>query len=328
MERYAIGRKKRRETGRKLWSALLFFLFFPYLCSYFAKTDRQEVSLAGNTDNGGQVWVVQNQLWGEKKIPLEEYLEGMLAATIPGEYEPETLKAQAILLRSRCMSLAQEENGEKVISASLLEDSYLSPKQRRKLWQEEAEATASDMEEKIKLALEETAGLILTWEGEYIDPPFFRLGSGRTRNTEEYQEEYGQWDYVDSVECEHDITAEGYKNKIVVKETEFKRKLADLLELDSWETEKIILCRDEADYVKSLQTASGEIDGEDFRYAFDLYSSCFTLTQEGSDLVIETKGLGHGFGFDQYEANEQAKEGKNARELLSFFFSKTSLEKM
>lgn len=42
---------------------------------------------------------------------------------------------------------------------------------------------------------------------------------------------------------------------------------------------------------------------------------------------MQTKGVGHGLGFDQYGADLLAADGKDYMELLHFFFTDLSLEK-
>ena len=45
-------------------------------------------------------------------------------------------------------------------------------------------------------------------------------------------------------------------------------------------------------------------------------------------IEIQTKGMGHGFGFSQYEANQLAKSGESYEQLLHCFFENFSLEKI
>ena len=114
MARIKISRqnKKRRETKGILFVALLFFVLFPYVVSGFSETEKQRIDIEAEP---GQIWVLEKKLWGNKKIALEDYLVGMVAATIPVEYHTETLKAQAVILRSFCMSYMEKADGEKII---------------------------------------------------------------------------------------------------------------------------------------------------------------------------------------------------------------------
>ena len=63
------------------------------------------------------------------------------------------------------------------------------------------------------------------------------------------------------------------------------------------------------------------MSGEDFRYALNLPSACFKMIFEGKKVTITAYGQGTGAGFDQYGANEQAKEGKNYEQLLQYYLT-------
>ena len=120
-------KEKRRERTGIILPALLFFILFPYIISGFSNVNKQTFS---KEESPGQIWVLEKKLWGTQRIPLEEYLVGMLAATIPAEYETDTLKAQAIILRSFCMNQMEKENGRKVIYDDLQKGgSTISPLQ-------------------------------------------------------------------------------------------------------------------------------------------------------------------------------------------------------
>ena len=76
-------KEKRGDTKGVLLLALLFFLLFPYIISGFSDVEKQTLAWE---EVPGQIWVVEKKIWGSQKMPLEEYLVGMVAATIPGEY--------------------------------------------------------------------------------------------------------------------------------------------------------------------------------------------------------------------------------------------------
>ncbi len=313
--------EKRRGVGKIFLGTLLFFLLFPYLSSLFAKEERANIP---KKEYVSDVWIEVDRLWGTERIPLEEYLVGMMAATIPLDYEKETLKAQAIMLRSWCLSLAKKENGLDIISDRELKEAYLSPADCKRLWQEEVETKVALTKEILK----ETEGMVLVKGGQIVSPPFFRLSSGTTRVVNEYQAHTAQWSYLLSVDCPQDVEASDYSGRTELREKEFAKKVGRLLGEKKWVLDKIILQRDSADYVKTLQIGEKEIQGEDFRYALGLNSSCFTLEKQGDIIVIKTKGIGHGFGFSQHQANELAKQGQAYRQLLETFFLGLTIEKI
>ena len=67
--------------------------------------------------------------------------------------------------------------------------------------------------------------------------------------------------------------------------------------------------------------------GESFRDLFGLASSCFSLAEEGSGIRLTSKGVGHGLGFCQHEADRRAGEGEDFMALLSDFFRGAEIRK-
>lgn len=313
--------KKRRETKGVFFVALLFFVLFPYILSGFSDIEKQKVSLE---EQPGQIWVLEKKIWGTKKIPLEEYLIGMVAATIPPEYHIETLKAQTIILRSICISYMEKEGGKKVISDDSLKEYYFPKQSYGKLWG----AQESVYLEKIQQAVDETQGTIIVWDDNIINPPFCRMTNGNTRDIGDYvihKEKYG---YMKTVECVEDKVAKEAVQYTEITQRDFKKVMKEFLGVQEKSLNKIILYKDSFDYVKVVKIGEKRINGEDFRNALGLISSCYSLEKINNSIEIKTKGMGHGYGFSQYTANQLAHKGKNYKELLEYFFANISIEKI
>ena len=88
MVKVRIHKRKGKRGERKgiLLALFLFFILFPYIISSFSEEEKKTFNLE-NTP--GQIYVIEKRIWGGENIPLEEYLVGMMAATIPAEYEME-----------------------------------------------------------------------------------------------------------------------------------------------------------------------------------------------------------------------------------------------
>lgn len=314
-------KEKRRERTGIILPALLFFILFPYIISGFSNVNKQTFS---KEESPGQIWVLEKKLWGTQRIPLEEYLVGMLAATIPAEYEPDTLKAQAIILRSFCMNQMEKENGRKVIYDDLLKEYYLQPTQYQEVWKDNEDLYLK----KMKTAIEETKGVIMVCNGDIVEPPFCRMSNGKTRDITEYVIHKSAYPYMKTVTCEEDKMAGEYIQYIEIPKKEFKVKLQQILPEKNAKLQKMILFRDTNDYVKEIQIGEERIDGEIFREKFGLISSDYSLDKINDVIEIKSKGMGHGFGFSQYQANQLALIGKDYVELLNHFFSNIALEKI
>lgn len=319
-KRYLIERK-REGRGIYLLPLLFFFCFIPFYMSRYSEREKETLILEATP---GQVWIMQKRIWGNYKMAMEEYLVGMLAASIPAEYEMETLKAQAILLRSFCISQMVKEDGKKVVHDAVVKEYYFNEQQRNDLWQDKT----GEYENKVKQAVRETKGMFLVCGEDVINPPFFRLSNGVTRDVTEYVLSESKYPYMKSVVCEKDVMAENYIQYVEMTDREFEKQIKKLVGKNGGKLQKLILYKDENGYVKEVEVNGKKIKGEVFRQAFGLASSSFSLEKIDSVIEIQTKGIGHGFGFSQWEANGMAKEGKNYEELLQYFFGNISLEKI
>ena len=216
-------------------------------------------------------------------------------------------------MRSACMA---EPQGEDM-------PDYLDLKERKEVWGEDFE----ENKERFSQAVSDTSGIVLTWEGEAVSPPFFRLSAGKTRSGAEiFGQERIPWCH--SVECPHDLESEDFLQETRIGRAEFFRKLS---EEGLWlpeEGAKLVLTRDSAGYVMTVSCMDSRMEGERFRALFELPSACFTLEEKEGEILVRTKGMGHGLGFDQYSANVLAGEGKDYVELLDCFFAGLTLEKM
>lgn len=313
--------EKRREAKGMLFVTLLFFVLFPYIISGFSEVEKQVIVVK---EEPGQIWVLEEKIWGSKKVALEEYLVGMVAATIPVEYHTETLKAQAVILRSFCMNYMIKEDGKKIIKDEFLKEYYISKQDCEKVWTDAYEENLI----KIRQAVEETKGMILVCKGDIINPPFCRMSNGNTKDIREYVVHKEKYEYMKSITCEEDKMAKDAVQYIEITQKEFEEILRKKIKVKDKKLNKITLYKDDLNYVKEVQIGEKRYDGEEFRKAFGLISSCYSLEKINNNIEIQTRGIGHGYGLSQYTANQMALSGKDYKHLLTYFFSNISLEKI
>ena len=313
--------RERKRRGYYFVPLLFFFCFLPFFMSRYSEKEKDTLV---SKNLPGQVWIMQTKIWGDYKMAMEEYLIGMMAATIPVEYEMETLKAQAILLRSFCLSQMVKEDGKKVVHDDVLKEYYSNENQRKEMWKEKSE----EYENKIRQAIGETKGMFMVCQDDIINPPFFRLSNGITRDVTEYVLSESKYPYMKSVVCKEDTMAEDYIQYVEMKDKEFEKKIKKLVGKKVGKIHKLTLYKDKNGYVKEVEINEEKIKGEIFRQFFGLASSCFSLQKIDSVIEIQTKGIGHGFGFSQWEANCLAREGKTYEDLLGHFYKNISIEKI
>ena len=314
------GRMERTARRGRMWdlcAVLLFLLLLPYACSllFGGKTDRQTVQLP---EEEGERMVLLEEHAGEIRLPMEAYVEGALAASISAASEKETLKAQVIILRTLAQKAWEERKDTSVnwVRAEEIGQSYLDMEERRELWGEAFE----ENQDAIASAVSETQGMVLIKDGNLLEPAYFRLSAGRTRDGLEVLGE--GYEYLVSVDCSHDVEDASYSNSVVVEKDAFWDALGSAAE------GKVTLVRDSADYVLYVEYGETAISGEAFRSLFGLPSSCFTIKEENGRIVLNSFGVGHGLGFCQSEANRRAKEGEDYLALLKIFFEGAQIQKI
>ncbi len=157
------------------------------------------------------------------------------------------------------------------------------------------------------------------WAETAVSPPFFRLSAGNTRSSAEiFGQEQLSW--CRSIPCSGDERAEDFWAETAVSREGFARKLASEGMILPGKSAKIVLERDSAGYVLNVSCGDAVMEGERFRQLFGLASSCFSVREESGKIYLQTKGIGHGLGFDQYQADLLAGQGKTWKELLGTFF--------
>ena len=80
--------------------------------------------------------------------------------------------------------------------------------------------------------------------------------------------------------------------------------------------------------VSRVKVGGVELTGGQVRKMLGLRSACFSVSVEGDNLIFATTGYGHGVGMSQYGANALAKQGKNFREILGWYYTGVQVERM
>lgn len=239
----------------------------------------------------------------EQEIPLEDFLVGALSANIDAAYEEETLKAQAVLLRGNCLL---KMNGESTVEYEELDMAYINVEQMQMLW-------GNDFREKykrIRQAVKDTQGVVAMCKNTILNGNFHAMSAGKTRSGEENFTD-ASYNYLQSVACDKNI-----EHVAFVQERTVKNTLVN---------ELTVLERDSAGYVRKAMLNGKETGGEEVREALGLASSNFEVSKEENEIIVRTKGIGHGFGFDQCYANYKAvNESADYMALISYFFKEVS----
>lgn len=268
---------------------------------------------------------------GIETLPLEQYVTGVLAAEMPADFELEALKAQAIAARTFIVRrLAEGDRSGVPVSGADVVDSvghqaYLSSKELDK-W---IELGKSDQLAKLRRAVEQTKGIIMTYQGKPITATFFSASGGYTENSEEY------WSlklpYLRSVPSPWDKSVNpSFKETVTIPLSELFNKLglkdsalpaaspADqaaapaLFQIKSYTA---------GHNVKTMFINGQSFTGRELRERLGLRSAQFAMTLDGDDVKITTYGNGHGVGMSQWGAQGMAKQGYTTTQILKHYYT-------
>ncbi|USG65392.1 stage II sporulation protein D [Brevibacillus ruminantium] len=275
-----------------------------------------------------EVKVYRNEKKTVETLPLEQYIEGVVAAEMPAEFELEALKAQAMAARTYIIRRLNAQSFEDVpeggqVTDTVKHQAYLDEEQRRASWKEQFEWKNS----RIRQAVQATAGVVLTYEGQPIDATFFSTSNGFTENANEYFET--SVPYLKSVASPWDIQSPRYENTVKIGLADFEQRLGVKLAKEvstgsgGWYQ---IVERTTGNRVGKINIGGKEFSGRAFREKLGLHSSAFSLELLGNEVLITTKGYGHGVGMSQWGANGMAKTGKSAEQIVKYFYQGVALE--
>lgn len=313
---------------RAAWFAIL--LGVPLLLGIFSRDEeQQDMQKVKKSDAGFEVMV--SDATGSYRYDPEELIPYIVAAIVPFGTEEQLLQALAILCRTNLVYGWEEAGRPQHIAfetCGLPICDFFEYKNRLL----EKINSAEDKEDDIKRAVEATEGIILLFEGNTIKAPFFTLSNGWTRS-DIAGDEYA---YLQEQSCEEDIHHSDYLNKIYFEKEDFWKRLESIMPgsvEDERMTTRILedwrLIKDDTDYVWSLfyQKEKIYIDAICFCEEFQLASSCFEIEERETEIVVISRGIGHGFGLNLSYAIRQAKNGMSCYEILNYYFANTKKDK-
>lgn len=255
-------------------------------------------------------------------MELEDYIRGVVLAEMPASFEVEALKAQAIAARTYVLRrlVVGDKHSQGVIctdytccQAYLTDEEYLATRGN--------EAGR----ERIAQAVAETAGLVITYEGKFIEATYFACSGGRTEDA------LAVWGedipYLQAVDSIGESKGEQYDEELYFSSEEFGVLLGRSLTGSPKEW-----------FGDVRHTAGGGVDymviggmvysGVQLRSLLDLNSTLFTVTPIDSGVLIRSRGWGHRVGMSQYGADAMAMEGHTCQQILAYYYPGTVIDKL
>ena len=251
---------------------------------------------------------------------LEEYLVGVLLAEMPADFEEEALKAQAVVART--YALRRHESGNKheqggVCGESTCCQGYKSPEDYVKNGGTKASV------DKIRRAVQQTHGEVLTYEGDLIEGTYFSTSGGMT---EDALEVWGvDIPYLKATESPGEEHASHDTDTALFTREEFLACIDTELTGDpeDWIGQVTYTA---GGGVQTIQIGSRNYTGTELRSLLGLPSTNFTMTPANNGIFVVTHGYGHRVGMSQYGADAMAASGVDYRQILAHYYSGTTLE--
>ena len=271
------------------------------------------------------------------EMPLETYLDGVLAAEMPAEFSEEALKAQALAARTyaakRMLTYGAGPNQAHPLAEICNNpahcQAWISIDEMKARW---GRVKYSYYLYKISRAVSATRGQVLTYEGKLIDPVYH--GSCGGHGTESAGELWGQEAaYLQGVECRWEEA--NPKNRAEVKMPLCKvfdliKELPGIgsLTVGKGNESIAVVSRTGTGRLKEVKVGGRQVSGRDFRSSLGLASTFVSWQVVGDQVIFKTEGKGHGVGLCQYGADGMAKAGKNYREILSHYYRGAAIKKL
>ncbi len=238
-------------------------------------------------------------------LKLEEYLIGVVSSEMPASFNEEALKAQAIASRTYALN---KINNNLTITDTTKDQVYKDNEELKLLWEDDYDFYYN----KIKEAVNDTAGLILTYNDKLIDAVYHSTSNGYTKDALDV---WGNdTPYLKSVSSPYDLEASSYSRELIYT--------GNIINLDS----NIEIIEDPTGNVINITVDDNFYTGTEFRTLLNLRSTDFEILIE-DEIIIQTKGYGHGVGMSQYGANGMANNGYTYDEILTHYYTGTQIKK-
>lgn len=243
-----------------------------------------------------------------KEIELETYIIGVVAAEMPASFNIEALKAQAVAARTYAMKKASQGI---TLKNSTADQVYKTADQMKATWG----ASFSTYYNKVKNAVNATKGLVLKYNGAYIDAQYSSMTNGKTE-LPEYVWSFSR-PYLQCVSSTWDTKVSNFQ---VTKTFTYEKVSSALGQTITQDTNIEILSRTVSDRVDKIQIGNKTYSGTKLRSLLGLRSTDFSISLNSSNIEITTKGYGHGVGMSQYGAHMAANEGYTYRQILNHYY--------
>jgi stage II sporulation protein D len=274
--------------------------------------------------NPGQIRLKVHDIKTKKttEMSLNDYLCGVLAGEMRQDWPAEALKAQAIIARTFLMQFLTENKKSRV-----------SPDADVSTDPEESQAyDVSGVNDNIKKAVNDTDGIVIAYNGQFIHAWFHSASGGKTADAVEglnFKE--GNPPYIQSVtsdesqvpkeftDWQNSFTTDAITAALSKINIDVGGKITDVKLGKTGPSGRAV----------TIVINGKDVPAPDFRVAMDPVKFRSTLITDlkfdGKKLTVKGKGFGHGVGMPQWGAYQMANSGKKAEDIINYYFKGVSI---
>ena len=283
--------------------------------------ESESISPAPAAYDAAVTLTVLNRSGNLQQMTLEDYLLGVVLAEMPASFEPEALKAQAVVVRT--YTCKRMEGGKHDAAAVCMDpgccQGFRAPAD---YLDEGGKQTAVD---KVRSAVKSTDGQVLHYDGSLIDATYFSCSGG---STEDAVAVWGQdVPYLRAVDSPGEEDAPRFTDSVSFTTSEFAGKLglSDQGDPASWFG---AVRYTEGGGVDTMVIRGKTFTGPRLRSALGLRSTAFSVSVDGKTITVTTRGFGHRVGMSQYGAQAMARTGSSCAEILAHYYTGAELVRL
>lgn len=246
------------------------------------------------------------------ELDVEEYLKGVLNEEISAKWHPESIKAQAVVART--YALYQKENRKD------------NPYHMEATTTDQVYGGARREDERTNKAVEDTRGIVLTYEGKLAKAFYHSISGGITEDVTDVWGGEGN-NYLKSIKCDFDKDAPNYQWETEIDAVDLEM----LLSKNGIKVDGILsiepLSFTSSGRVSELQikhkNGTEIISGVNFRKIIGyetIRSTMFKVKEGDGSFIFYGKGSGHGVGLCQWGAKGMAEKGYSYIDILKYYY--------
>lgn len=269
--------------------------------------------------------VYRNDTGTIETMKFEKYIEGVVAAEMEPTWPLEALKAQAIIARTFTIEELERRGG--VANLHPGADVSTSP--------EEFQAyNASRVNDNVRRAVQETRGQIITYQNRPVRAWFHADAGGQTATPTEGLgpgvKDVTDVPYLRSVKVPW--TAPNTDWTATFSREEVRSATAKAGRDPGSVTNVAIARKGPSGRAIDITVGGASVPAPELRKALGstrMKSTLLTsITMDGDRVIMKGRGSGHGVGMSQWGAKALADQGKDARQIINYFYKGVRIAKL